>query len=304
MKVCVTGGAGFVGSVLCRRLLEQGHKVRCLDNLSRGDGDSLLDIINHKNFEFIFGDVTKYDDCVKVVDGVDAIIHLAGLVGAPKCSLQPALSRSINVDGTVNMLRARSKDQRFVFASTGSVYGKVEGTCDENSPCNPLSEYGIHKLIAEDEVCGEENTIAFRFATGFGVSPCMRVKLLPNTFVYNGVFDNCITVFQPDAMRTFIPVQEMGRTFIWGLEERQHKIYNVGNEKFNLTKRELANKVSELTGCATFFGEHMSDPDQRDYGVLNSLIEKENFVIQGSMEEEIKKLIKTVPLLHVHNRYA
>ena len=225
MKILVTGGGGYVGNVLCRQLLDKGYKVKCLDNFNKGQCDGIIPLAINPNFEFVYGDVTVSAQINEAVKGCDAIIHLAAIVGFPDCAAQPALAEVVNVSGTMNVINARNlynKSIPLVYASTGSVYGKVEGVCTEDSPLNAVSEYGLNKLVAEKMMREEENTVSFRFATGFGVSPSMRVNLLVNDFVYQAITNKILTIFQADFRRTFIHVRDMSKAFIMGFE-------NMGN---------------------------------------------------------------------------
>ncbi|MAF25681.1 epimerase, partial [bacterium] len=177
-KVLVTGGGGYVGNVLCRQLLDKGYRVKCLDNFHKGQCDGIIPLVTNPDFEFEYGDVTVAEQINEAVKGCDVIIHLAAIVGFPDCSAQPALAEVVNVQGTQNVINARNSywpEMPLVYASTGSVYGKVEGTCTEESPLNAVSQYGVNKRVAEAMVSKEDNSVSFRFATGFGVSPSMRV---------------------------------------------------------------------------------------------------------------------------------
>lgn len=310
MKILVTGGGGYVGNVLCRKLLKNGYEVRCLDNFHKGQCDALLSLVSNPNFEFQYGDVTNYVDCKNAINGVDGIIHLAAIVGFPACKRQPALSKAVNVDGTQNIVNLRNEYAciPLVYASTGSVYGKVENICTEESQKLPQSIYGMDKLSAEDIVRNTNNTVSFRFATGFGLSPCMRVNLLVNDFVYRAMTEKTLTVFQADFRRTFIHVQDMASLFEFGLrkllnKELKHKVYNAGSNKLNWTKRELAEYVRAKTGCYVTYAEVGEDPDQRDYEVDYSKLEAEGFKTEYTMEQGINELIKAAPLLQIRHQY-
>ena len=300
-RVLVTGGAGFVGSILCRQLLNKGYIVDCLDSLEKGDGDSLLDIINHKNFFFHYGDVRDVSLIDTRLKYVDAVIHLAGYVGAPICQKKEDESYSVNVHGTQVLVSGMSKNQRLVNASSGSVYGAIEDICTEDTPLNPQSNYGIQKKLAEDIVHNHENSVSYRFATGFGVSPNMRVNLLPNSLMYEAVHNKVFTVFQADARRTFIPVHEMGRALVFALENDFTGIYNCGHENFNMTKRNLAELVESITKCTVFYGEYEKDIDSRDYTVDYSLLRGLGFEVNGSMGKELLYLRDAVKLLRNTN---
>ncbi len=307
MKILVTGGGGYVGNILCRNLLNLGHQVRCVDNFHKGNCDALFSLITNPNFEFMYGDITNIEDIKKMVDGTDGIIHLAAIVGFPACAKQPALSVAVNISGTENLLRFRNRNTPFVFASTGSVYGKVEGVCNEDSPLNAVSLYGENKRAAEEMVRGEPNTVSYRFATGFGVSPCMRVNLLVNDFVYQAMTNKCLNIFQADFRRTFVHVSDMARAFIFGVENldnMSHNVYNVGDKKLNWTKRELAEYVCEKTGSIAHYGETGIDADQRDYEVDYGRINREGFFCEKTMEDGIDEIIKIVPLINIRHQYS
>ena len=234
MKILVTGGGGYVGNVLCRQLLDKGYQVKCLDNFNKGQCDAIIPLATNPSFEFEYGDVTVAEHMNEAVKGCDAIIHLAAIVGFPDCAAQPALAEAVNVQGTKNVIDARnnySTSIPLVYASTGSVYGKVEGVCIEESPLNAVSQYGLNKRVAEEMISNEENTVSFRFATGFGVSPSMRVNLLVNDFVYQAVTNKILTIFQADFRRTFIHVRDMGRAFTMGFEHMGHWKHKVDKKR-------------------------------------------------------------------------
>lgn len=299
-KVLVTGGAGYVGQVLCRELLERGDEVVCFDNLSKSQDESFVGLLGEENFTFVMGNVVNQNDWKKLtyMQPFDTIYHLAAIVGVPACNRDTELAYKVNFEGTVNTLKNRN-GARVVFASTGSVYGKVEDICREDSPTNPLSVYGQSKLDAETAVLMEENTVALRFATGFGVSPCMRVNLLVNDLCYQAVQNRCLTIFQADAYRTFIHVKDMASAFIWAAEKAQQRVYNVGSNHSNWTKRELAEYIKGQTGCVVNYEEFSKDPDQRDYKVDYSKILSEGWEAKITIQEGIEKLLKVCRSINV-----
>jgi len=309
-KVLVTGGGGYVGNVLCRQLLDKGYRVKCLDNFNKGQCDAIIPLAINPNFEFEYGDVTVPDQINEAVKGCDVIIHLAAIVGFPDCAAQPALAEVVNVQGTKNVIDARNSywpEMPLVYASTGSVYGKVEGVCTEDSPLNAVSQYGVNKRVAEGMVSNEENTVSFRFATGFGVSPSMRVNLLVNDFVYQATTNKILTIFQADFRRTFIHVRDMARAFTVGFEHMghwKHKVYNCGANHLNWTKRELAEYVKEQTGCFVHYEEIGEDADQRDYKVSYDRLESEGFSCDVDMKTGIKELVKVAPILQIRHQYS
>lgn len=309
MKIGITGCGGFIGSYLSNLLLSKGYKVKGLDNFYKGHCDSLFHVITNPNFEFMYGSVTEQKDCNKFVEGCDAVIHLAAIVGFPQCAKVRILAEQTNHSGTVHMLYARSLYNRkipFVFASTGSVYGALTEKCTEQSPCNTNTVYGLTKLHAEKAVVAEPNTVTYRFATCFGVSPCMRVQLLVNDFVNKAFNDRIINVFEADFKRTFIHIHDFCRALEFGVlncENMPEKLYNVGDDKLNWSKRQLAEYISKKTGCHLHFAETGQDADVRNYEVDYNLINSKGFKCEKTMEEGIDELIKAIPLLRIGNRY-
>ena len=309
-KILVTGGGGYVGNVLCRHLLDKGYRVKCVDNFHKGQCDAIIPLATNPNFEFEYGDVTRLEQMKEAILGCDAVIHLAAIVGFPACKSQPSLATAVNIDGTKNMLEARKSynpKMPFVYASTGSVYGKVEGICTEESPLNAVSLYGVNKRVAEEMVAAQDNTVSFRFATGFGVSPCMRVNLLVNDFVYQAITNKILTIFQADFRRTFIHVRDMAKAFTMGVEHMgnwKHKVYNCGANDLNWTKRELAEYVKEKTECFVHYEEIGKDADQRDYEVSYDKLEAEGFNCDVDMKTGINELIKVAPILQIRHQYS
>lgn len=307
--VLITGCAGFVGTMTTKLLLDSGYKVRGMDNGSRGHTDSIIPFMDHPNFEFQLGDVTKTKDCEKAFKNIDVVIALAAIVGFPACARNPAYSRIVNVDGMKNIIDQHVKNNtKLIFASTGSVFGKVEGVCTEETPTNPQSEYGIQKLEAENLVSQTDNSISFRFATGYGCSYQHRVNLLVNDLVLQAVKNRTFTIFEGSAYRTFIHVRDMARVFKLGIEtlienESHYKVYNAGSDESNMTKKELAEYICSKTGCIPFFGDTGVDLDQRDYKVDYSKIKELGFSPSYTLQQGIDELIRISPLIQGIHRY-
>ena len=292
MNVLVTGGAGFIGSVLCTKLVNMGWNVHCLDNFSNSTPRSIQHLINEPNFSFEKYDVSNY--YLTKSFNYEFIIHLAGLVGFPQCANQQSLSRIWNIDSTKNMIAlAKNGNAKIIFASTGSVYGKIDGVCSENSKTNPVSHYGIHKLEAEQLMYCSEG-ISLRFATGFGCSYSPRFDLLPNNLVYTALKDRCLSIFEPNARRTFIPVQEMANAIIhtmYNFKNAKYYVYNVGHESLNMTKLELVSKIEKHIQFDKFFIDN-KDPDMRDYEVNYSRFREFGYEVKCDMDQEIANLVK------------
>lgn len=304
-NICVVGAAGYIGSKLCRDLLALGYNVLAADNLYKG-GDSLIELVSNNLFRFQYCDITIEDDVKKLLNNdIDTIILLSGIVGLPECKQNPVLAWAVNVDGWMNVLKYKG-DAKVVAASTGSVYGAIkDGLCTEDSRTNPKSLYGITKLGGEKAVL-DSGGIALRFATCAGVSPNMRLNLLPNQLVYEAITNRSLTIFEADNMRTFIDIRDFSRSLIHFMEQfdnLKYRIYNIGDEKNNWSKRQLANYISEKTGCFVNYNETFKDADARDYVVEYSRAKSENFECLYSMEEMVDSLIKSVPLISIRHQY-
>jgi nucleoside-diphosphate-sugar epimerase len=322
-KVLVTGGAGYVGSALVPTLLERGHRVEVLDSMIYDNSYTGLssyingrNLISHPHFYGLTkGDVRNKELVSDAVKRSDTIIHLAAIVGAPACAKNSQDAKSINVEGTRNVLESLSNDQRIIFASTGSNYGAVEEICTEDTPLNPLSVYGETKTQSEREV-REVGGIAYRFATAFGVAPKYRMDLLPNDFAHK-LLNGSLDIYEPNARRTFIHVADMTNAFLFGMKNFDlmgGEAFNVGDESMNITKEGLAQKIiSEIknmygidTRLITFPGEARVDPDARDYEVSYEKIKKisEGFRTKVSLDDGLKEVIKFSELIKIRNPFS
>jgi nucleoside-diphosphate-sugar epimerase len=307
MRILVTGGAGYVGSTLVPLLLEQGHRVRVLDNLKFG-GHGLLPCCQNRFFELMQGDVCDPAAARSAVDGMEAIIHLAAIVGYPACKKEPQLAQAVNVDGTRNLLQFRNANTKFLFASTGSIYGSIpDYVCNEETPRAPITLYGETKAAAEQMVLDAGNAVAYRFATAFGVSNRMRLDLMPNDFTYQAVKNKNLIVYEGGYKRTFVHVRDMARSFMFALErwsEIRDDVYNVGHETMNFTKEDVARKILEHVDYYLHFAEVGTDADQRNYEVSYEKIRKKGFETTIDLDRGISELVRAAKLISFQNPFA
>ncbi|NCQ28259.1 MAG: NAD(P)-dependent oxidoreductase, partial [Armatimonadetes bacterium] len=288
-RILVTGGAGYLGSVLCERLLEVGHQVIVVDSLLYRQR-SLFHLCAHPAFDFIHGDARDEDLLRRVLDKADVIIPLAALVGAPACDRDPWLAKSVNLEAVQLLLSLRSRDQLVVYPTTNSGYGAKSGDlfCTEETPLEPVSLYGQTKVQAEAELLAAPNTITLRLATVFGMSPRMRLDLLVNHFVYAAVTDGYLILFEKDFQRNYIHIRDVADCFLHCLEHAHQMVgraYNAGLEEANLSKEELARKVQKyVPRFHLHFSEVGTDPDKRNYIVSNQRLREAGFEAKRTLD--------------------
>ena len=295
MKVLVTGGAGYIGSILCPMLLDQGHHVVLLDNFMWGI-HPILHFANHPNLTVIDGDVRDRATVRKAMASVDAVFHLAAIVGYPACAADPTLAQTTNVDGTRLICDALSKDQSLVFASTGSTYGQCDEICTEETPINPLTLYGRTKRDAEKFVL-DEGGIAFRFATVFGLSPRMRLDLLVNDFCYQAYHNKQIVVFEGHHRRTFLHSRDAAAVYPFAIDrfaQMKGQVFNVGSTEMNFTKLEVCRKVQEVQPFYLHEASVGEDLDKRNYEVSYDKIGALGYKANVSMEAGIAEVLRVV----------
>lgn len=302
MKILVTGGAGYLGSILCERLLEAGHSVTVLDNFMFGQ-TSLFHLCADPPLAIVRGDVRDETTVARLLKTADVVIPLAALVGAPLCDRDPHAATAVNRDAIRLVNRLRSKDQLLVYPTTNSGYGTKSGAqfCTEETPLEPISLYGRTKVEAEEDVLASPNSITLRLATVFGTSPRMRIDLLVNHFVYAAVTDGYIVIFEKDFKRNYIHIRDVADCFIHCIanhEQMSGRPYNAGLDAANLSKEELALKVKEhVPGFYIHFSEVGSDPDKRNYVVSNQRLREAGFEAKRSLDEGIVELLKAYKMI-------
>ena len=291
MKILITGGAGYKGTVLSKKLLEAGYNVTILDNFMYGY-DSILHLLDYPKFDVIREDIRNISR--QTVKKYDVIVHLAGLSGYPACEANPHSAKLINVDASKRLADFLGKGQLLVYASTTSFYGKSGDKCDEDSPVDPVSLYGITKYQAEQIFMQKENAISLRFATIFGLSPRMRIDLLVNDFTYRAVNDRCIVLFESSSKRTFLHIKDAVVAYCMAIEKADSmkgQIFNVGHESLNFSKLEIAEKILEYSDCKIIDSD-MKDFDVRNFIISFDKIKKIGFQPQHSLGDGVVEMVK------------
>ena len=307
MKVLITGGAGYIGTSVTPLLLKKGYHVKAIDNLSFG-GEALIPFFSFPNYSFQKGDIRDVSSMKQALDGIDCIIHLAGIVGYPACRKYPKESREINLDANRLLLELASKEQLILYASTGSTYGELIGElCTETTPLNPLTDYGKQKMEAEEMIMNRGNAVSFRFATAYGVSPRLRLDLLINDFTFKAVKDKTLIVYEKHFMRTFIHVRDMARSFLFTLEHfdtMNDEVYNVGDNAQNFSKEQICFMIREKIEYYLHFAEIGKDLDQRNYMVSYKKISDLGFQCNTSVSEGIDELLKVADVVEIKSPFS
>lgn len=307
MKVLVTGVAGYIGSVLTHKLLNKGFEVIGIDNLLYG-GESLLSIYNHPNFKFYKKDIRNIETIVSLLNEVDAVIHLAAIVGDPACAKQPQLAISTNLDGSINLLKAANNSysiKNFIFASTCSNYGKMEGNSyvTEESPLKPVSLYAELKVKFEEIMLDGEYRknfcpTALRFATAYGISPRMRFDLTVNEFTKDAALGRELTIFGEQFWRPYCNVEDLANACILVLESEPDKVnknvFNVGDTKENYQKKMLAEELEKfIPDLKVKYVK--KDEDPRDYKVSFEKIKNVlGFQITKTVPQGMEEIISII----------
>jgi len=302
MKILITGGAGYIGSVLTPTLLAQGHEVTVVDNFYFNQ-NSLLDCCHYEKFNVVRGDSREESLIKPLVAKADLIIPLAALVGVPLCNTDQIATTTTNQTAVEMLCRLASKQQWMIMPVTNSGYGIGEKGkfCTEETPLRPISTYGVTKVKAEEAVLQRENSISFRLATVFGMAPRMRLDLLVNDFVYRAINDRAVMIFEGHFKRNYIHIRDVVRAFQHGMtnfETMKGKPYNVGLDDANLSKLELCAVIQKHLPKFVFLEAPIGeDPDKRDYIVSNARIAGTGFKPEWGLDRGIQELIKGFTIL-------
>ncbi|MDJ0943503.1 MAG: SDR family oxidoreductase [Kiloniellales bacterium] len=297
LNVLITGGAGYLGSIMVPEMLMAGHRVTVLDNFMFKQ-NSLASSCADSNFTVVKGDARSEAVLRPLISKADIVIPLAALVGAPLCRDDEIATVTTNRDAVVMLTRMLSKEQRILIPTTNSGYGIGEAGkyCTEDTPLLPISTYGKTKVEAESAVLDRGNAISFRLATVFGMAPRMRIDLLVNDFVYRAVYDRAVVLFEAHFKRNYVHVRDVARVFLHGIdnfESMKDEPYNVGLSDANLSKLELCERIRKrIPAFQVLEAPIGEDPDKRDYIVSNEKIESTGFKPEHSLDAGIEELIK------------
>lgn len=300
VKVLVTGGAGYIGSVLVAELLKKGYQVSVVDSFMYGQ-NSLTGLCSNPDLEIIRGDVRDLELMKEIVKDKDFVLPLACLVGVPACAKDKIAAESTNFWAIQNMcskLDGLSPKTKIIFANTNSGYGVGQGNiyCTEETPLKPISFYGRLKCKAEDSVMERGNAVSLRLATVFGTSPRMRLDLLVNDMVYRAVRDRFVVLYEAHFKRNYIHIYDVARAFVYVMQhwdKMKDEVYNVGLSDANLSKMELCLEIEkQIPDLQIIENEFGKDPDKRNYIVSNEKIEKAGWKPTKALQDGISELIK------------
>ena len=303
MNILVTGGAGYIGSILVPFLLNQDHKVTVIDNFTYKQ-TSLASSIRDERLTLVFGDVRDEYLMKDAISKADVIIPLAAIVGAPACDRDPTTAQSVNKDSILWLLKQLSASQHIIMPTTNSAYGSGDKNnfCDENSPLNPLSLYARDKVTVEKALMELPNATSLRLATVFGISPRMRLDLLVNNFAFRAISDGFVIVFEGHFKRNYVHLLDVVQAFNLAITDEKSfngEIFNVGLSEANISKIDLCREIQSIIPNFTYREASVGqDPDQRNYIVSNKKIEKLGFKPKVSLQMGLIELVKGLQMFN------
>jgi len=307
MRILVTGGAGYIGSVLVPQLLAKSHRVRVIDSLMYG-GEGLLPVVRDPGFEFVRGDIREPDAMKSALQGIEAVIHLAAIVGFPACRKDPDQASEVNLGGSKLLADILGRGRLVLYGSTGSNYGAIpDGVCTEETPLNPVSLYAQTKAAAEQYLLEKCDAVAYRFATAFGISPRLRLDLLVNDFVFRAMRQRHLVVYEREFMRSFIHVSDMARAFLFALDNTDQmtgQIYNVGSDGMNYSKQQICELLQGKLDFYLHYAEMGKDLDERNYVVSYRKISALGYKTLVTVPNGIDELIRGLELVKVKEPYS
>ena len=305
-KILITGGAGYLGSILIEQLIDKDYDITVIDNLLYKQ-TSLASFVHKPNFHFINESVLNYRNILPYVQEADIIIPLACYVGMPACAKYPVLATAVNQHAIEWLALNTRDDQKIIYPTTNSGYGIGQDGiyCTEETPLNPISLYGETKVNAEKALLKRGNAVTLRLATVFGLSPRMRLDLLVNDFTYKALRDGYIVLFESHFKRNYIHIRDVAMTFEFAIDnfdKMKGQPYNVGLSSANISKLELCEKIKEyIPNFHIAQAEIGKDPDQRNYIVSNDKLEALGWKPNYSLDDGIKEIIKAYPILNSAN---
>ncbi len=310
-KVLITGGAGYLGNIFTKKLLDEGFKVTCLDNLMYRQDYSLLPLASNPNFDFIYGDVRDEQLLKEIIPKSDTIVPLAAIVGMPACKQKPFDAESINRDSIISLDKIRSRNQKLIYPNTNSGYGTKSGQfhCTEETPLEPISLYGITKCQAEKAILdSDKDAIVLRLASVFGVSPRMRLELSLHDMIVQALNKRAIVLTEGDSMRNYIYIKDIAKAFqhcVENYDSMKNNVYNLGSDNANISKKDLAEKVRKhIPGTEIHQDDINKDPDKRNYLVSNEKLRQAGFEATTSIDYGLQELTKVISIMLKNNPHS
>jgi nucleoside-diphosphate-sugar epimerase len=302
MRILITGGSGYLGSVLTHELLGLGHHVTVLDNLMYKQ-DGLVSLCHNPNFNFVHGDVRDQVLLGKLAEQSEVIFPLAAIVGFPACERDKQLATDVNYRHVLFLARNSYRPgQKLIYPNTNSGYGVgKDGECVETDKLLPISHYGITKCAAEHVIKDHTDGITLRLATVFGTSPRMRLDLLVNDFTYKAATDGYVVLFEKDFKRNYVHIRDVVSAFIFMMnnyDRLKKETFNLGLSEANLTKLELCRLIKKhVPNFSIQCDDIREDPDKRNYIVSNAKVEQAGWKASIGVEQGVQELLKAYRII-------